>query len=234
MQLQGRTLKRSFWWNAAIVSVIALISICYSSHFENPATPHLAYDFLSLLSFGVGTLLMIFSFRHETGLTEATEQKMELNIGSAHGLYSVMRSPKEVGFLFLLSAFALLSGSFFVVITCLLFLIPIFERIVIFREASLLQKIGDRYTSYLDRVPLFYPKLKLYRVPHATQSWSFALKSTSEIILPLSVALAATEGMMRFLGLGIWPNEIGLQWEVLLAAVMISFLITRSRSANSR
>lgn len=81
------------------------------------------------------------------------------------GVYQHVRNPMVSGIFFVLLGEALLLGSFFLLIWCLLFLLPNFIYIPLIEERGLERRFGEAYKAYKRNVPRWIPRIKPWAPP---------------------------------------------------------------------
>ena len=113
-----------------------------------PSVLQLVGFLLVILGFLLGVAALIVFRAARSGLTP-TNSNTRLVTG---GVYRFTRNPIYLGFLLILIGLSLNTGSYWGVFLAPLF-IALFNRLVILpEEAYLLNKFGDHFTSYRDRV----------------------------------------------------------------------------------
>lgn len=131
------------------------------------------YNCFCLLVGILGLYVRIYTVGHTPANTSGRNVKEqvadELN---STGIYSVVRHPLYLGnFLMWLSP-ALLTGNFwFVLAFCLLYWVY-YERIMFAEEQFLRRKFGEKYTSWAEGAPAFWPRLSSFKKP----AYPFSMK----------------------------------------------------------
>jgi protein-S-isoprenylcysteine O-methyltransferase Ste14 len=107
---------------------------------------------LSICSFGrLWSLIYISGYKSNTLITE--------------GPYSIVRHP--LYFFSLLGAIGigLASGNVLVLVLIIAFFLLYYPFTILAEESKLAEKFGQTYTEYKKRVPMFIPRLSLYKEP---------------------------------------------------------------------
>jgi protein-S-isoprenylcysteine O-methyltransferase Ste14 len=144
----------------------------------------------------VGTLLLVFgeiiriyavSFTGPSTRSRATPIP---DVLVAHGPYAIVRNPIYLGNFFLTLGFVCYSGTIFMALIILLAFAFQYYCIVKYEESLLLQKFGDEYLRYQDKVPAWIPSstLQFEDLP-PPESLGEAIKSERRTILAITVVL---------------------------------------------
>ena len=116
------------------------------------ANPHFGpFHFLSFVLIGGGFWLLAVSWRV---LYEAQRAQ---RLASA-GPYARIRHPQYVGFVLIMTGF-LVQWPTLVTLVMYPILVYMYARLARREEAEMLEKFGDEYRRYAERVPAFFPRL---------------------------------------------------------------------------
>jgi protein-S-isoprenylcysteine O-methyltransferase Ste14 len=120
-----------------------------------------SYHIVSLL-IGIALLWLVLKISQNSGRTLARYgrkgniPRMETNVLVTDGLYGMMRHPMHLGLLFFPLSIALIVGSpSFTFIIAPLEIIVMIVMIKTLEEKEAIEKFGDAYLLYKERVPMF-------------------------------------------------------------------------------
>ncbi len=141
-----------------IFGTLIILLLLFTSHsFQNGGVLDILLKItglilLSICSFGrLWSLIYINGYKSNTLITE--------------GPYSMVRNP-----LYFFSSIGAIgagvaTGNILVLALIILFFIVYYPFTILYEETNLAGKFGDAYAEYKRRVPLFIPKLSLYKEP---------------------------------------------------------------------
>jgi protein-S-isoprenylcysteine O-methyltransferase Ste14 len=127
-----------------------------------------------------------------SGRNTKSHKASELN---TTGVYSVVRNPLYLGNSLIFLAISLLSQSWAIVSLNMLLFAAIYVPVVLDEEHFLLDKFGDQYRAYADRVPCFIPAPRLWRRPKQAWSWRMVLRREHDTLLAVIIAFQLIELM---------------------------------------
>ena len=146
----------------AILSTLLFLGIVFQALFlpvENLFSPDQFSQYAGYLIASAGVMIAIksvkeISMRSFLGLRIAENQEVELNTS---GMYSQVRHPLYLGLVFIFLGYFLVSGTVgsLIHLACLFGYLPIG---IYFEEKNLISIFGDRYKSYQQEVPAFFPR----------------------------------------------------------------------------
>lgn len=146
-----------------VLSTLLFLGIVFQALFlpvENLFSPDQFSQYAGYLIASAGVMIAIksvkeISMRSFLGLRIAENQEVELNTS---GMYSQVRHPLYLGLVFIFLGYFLVSGTVgsLIHLACLIGYLPIG---IYFEEKNLISIFGDRYKSYQQEVPAFFPKI---------------------------------------------------------------------------
>ncbi len=146
-----------------VLSTLLFLGIVIQALFlpvENLFSPDQFSQYAGYLIASAGVMIAIksvkeISMRSFLGLRIAENQEVELNTS---GMYSQVRHPLYLGLVFIFLGYFLVSGTVgsLIHLACLIGYLPIG---ICFEEKNLISIFGDRYKSYQQEVPAFFPKI---------------------------------------------------------------------------
>lgn len=146
-----------------VLSTLLFLGIVFQALFlpvENLFSPDQFSQYAGYLIASAGVMIAIksvkeISMRSFLGLRIAENQEVELNTS---GMYSQVRHPLYLGLVFIFLGYFLVSGTLgsLIHLACLIGYLPIG---IYFEEKNLISIFGDRYKSYQQEVPAFFPKI---------------------------------------------------------------------------
>lgn len=113
-----------------------------------------AYDWdLGFFLFGLGILLRVWAQMH-VHYRLAIRKTLTIT-----GPYAYVRNPIYIGNTLILAGLTLLSGMYWFLPLMVLWCAVVYAFVVRREEAHLLEKYGQPYQEFLDRVPRWFPRL---------------------------------------------------------------------------
>ncbi len=142
--------------------VLMLVGGAVFSIMKDWKTPLFHDWFFHILSFGIGTLLLILSFRAAANGGRELKKgrvgdipRLETNQLVTTGIYACMRHPMLFGLTLLPLAVAFLLGSLtFITLIAPLEMLFIVMMVLIFEEMEVRKKFGKAYEAYKKEVPM--------------------------------------------------------------------------------
>jgi len=121
---------------------------------------------LAALLYGIALVIEVLCRRHLKlrTLVGVPQLKGENDHLLNQGIYSRVRHPRYLDFIFGTFAFAVFANYLAVYILAVL-LVPTLYLVTIFEERELAVRFGDAYRAYRERVPRFIPRLGAPRGP---------------------------------------------------------------------
>jgi protein-S-isoprenylcysteine O-methyltransferase Ste14 len=123
------------------------------------ANPHFGpFHFLSFVLIGGGFWLLAVSWR-------VLYEAQRAHRLAAAGPYARIRHPQYIGFVLIMTGF-LAQWPTLVTLAMYPILVYMYARLAKREEAEMLERFGDAYRAYRERVPAFFPRLTEQRADH--------------------------------------------------------------------
>ncbi len=118
---------------------------------------------MAISAFGLLIRFLVIGFLQDLKTSGRNSKEQVADSLNTLGSYSIVRNPLYLGNYFILlgMVFAFKSFGFAIVVT-LLFIIC-YERIIYHEEKFLEEKFGQKYTTWAEKTPAFFPKFSAYQ-----------------------------------------------------------------------
>jgi len=134
-----------------IAPMVVFMTLCTWKEFEN----HILAFSLGGIVFGAGWFLRVWSQMH-------LHHRLKVHkILTTTGPYAYIRNPFYVANTLMLTGAAFMSELFWFVPLMLIYCTVIYSFVVCYEEAKLLKQYGALYADYFNRVPRWFPRLRL-------------------------------------------------------------------------
>ena len=147
----GRKPPRLFAWVASLVTILLLIA---SQSMERGDNAHLRGIGVVMLALATVFIFVPFFLLQKHGQTQDGETYMQTRAVVDRGLYAIARHPQYLGYMLLVSGFALLSQHWLAVLLSVLG-ITFFYVQALREERYCLAQFGQSYAQYAGQVPRF-------------------------------------------------------------------------------
>lgn len=156
--------KASSWFGFPGVAILAAV-VAHIRALPGPGIPHYGYYFVlpglgwilialglllflrTLQTFGVDYLIMLYVYLpEESRLVD-------------HKIYNILRHPAYAAARLIAFGLALLNGGWFALACALIFALGLWSWVRLVEEKELIERFGQSYIEYRQRVPAFWPRL---------------------------------------------------------------------------
>ena len=192
-------------------------------------TAPVAYGYYQLFGAGlsvVGLWIRVKTVGHTPANTSGrnTQEGQVADDLNTLGWYSVVRHPLYVGnFLMWLGVGVWTTSVVFCIVFCLVYWLY-YERIMMAEEDFLIQKFGDAYLQWADKVPAFIPSFSKWQSPSLSFSWKKVLAKEKNGLFALGVLLYLFKVVYNF-KLGMSNPWIDTEMLVMISTGIIYFLL---------
>lgn len=160
MKLSKGNIVRIMMWFVMVFGGAAL-SIYFDLIYFKELFQNIIFHVVTLI-FGLVLLQLVLRAAKNTGKflakngREGNIPRLQTNKLVTNGLYACMRHPMHFGLMFFFPAIALLIGSpFFIIIVAPLEMLFMIIMIKLFEEKEAINKFGNEYIEYKNKVPFF-------------------------------------------------------------------------------
>lgn len=178
--------------------LLLLVLLEEREHFYH-ITDNIYYEIFCILVAFSGMLVRILTvgFVHEgtSGRNTKSQKADELN---TTGLYSIVRNPLYIGNYLILLGISLLAQNYEVVILNTVIFTVIYTPIIFTEEAFLLEKFGEKYLEYVERVNCIWPSFKKFKKPDRKFSIRMVLKREHDTWLTTTLSLVFVELLREY------------------------------------
>jgi protein-S-isoprenylcysteine O-methyltransferase Ste14 len=177
------------------------------------------YNYFCLLISLFGLGIRVYTIGHTPERTSGKNTKEqvadELN---ATGIYSIVRHPLYLGNFFMWVGPAMLSGSFWFLVSFCFFFWIYYERIMFAEEQFLRKKFSNTFTDWAAKIPAFIPDFRNYKRPGQPMSWKKVLKMEKNGLAALFIIFSGMDIVGELIK---QTNHFDY---VLMASAIVSFL----------
>ena len=205
--------------------VLLLILLEERNHFYHIAD-NIYYEIFCILVALSGMLIRVLTvgFVHEgtSGRNTKAQKAEELNTS---GAYSIVRNPLYVGNYLILLGISLLAQNHEVVLLNTVMFAVIYMPIIFTEESFLMEKFGDQYQRYAEKVNCLLPSFKNFRRPHRKFSIKMVLKREHDTLLTTTISLVFVE-MLREYG---HSGKVTLKplWSAIVIGISIVWVVLK-------
>lgn len=153
--------------------------------------------FISLLGLFIRIMVIGYTGDHTSGRnTSAGQIAEEIN---QTGLYSWCRHPLYLGNFFMWVGICLFTANVWFVTAFVFLYVIYYERIILAEEDFLIDKFGDKYLEYSEKVPAVIPSFWNWKKPLYSFSWIKVIRQEKSGILWLAVLIFVFKSIHEYI-----------------------------------
>ena len=142
----------------------------------------------------IGEIMRILTVGSTPSGTSGRNTKTQAaNVLNTTGIYSIVRNPLYLGNYLIFMGITLLLQSWAIPIIFTLVFAIVYICIILAEEDFLLNKYGETFVEFQERVPAFIPKISLWNSIDRVWSWRRALRREHDTILSIALYLVFIE-----------------------------------------